>query len=321
MKLGYILILLIFMSCNRGGGGGAGGNSSSGNSPKSSFEFATSVQSLSTLPPCNSTNDGKIYYLSNSSEFKACSSGSWSTLNISGPQGPAGPTGATGPVGATGATGATGSVGATGLTGATGPVGATGLTGATGPTGSSGTIKLPVRFTAATISSTATTATKDALCVTEFGANYVAGQTHELPFYFSNLTQFYFNTYQTVYSRFSINYNYKGEHEITPTASTGPYNLLCVYKNAQIRATRAQIDPNTTDSSKNSACSSEFGSLYKAMNLGEYSYHKQVVSPAVTLAGTTLTRQISYDSSYTYQVLTAYTTSFPAPLICIRGDE
>ena len=50
----------------------------------------------------------------------------------SGPQGPAGATGATGPAGATGATGATGPAGATGATGAVGP---RGLTGAKGDSG------------------------------------------------------------------------------------------------------------------------------------------------------------------------------------------
>ncbi|EHQ87557.1 exosporium glycoprotein BclB-related protein [Desulfosporosinus youngiae] len=52
--------------------------------------------------------------------------------------GPSGITGATGAAGATGATGATGDAGATGATGATGDAGATGATGATGDAGATG---------------------------------------------------------------------------------------------------------------------------------------------------------------------------------------
>ena len=66
------------------------------------------------------------------------------TVGIAGPQGPAGPAGATGPAGPAGATGLTGPAGPTGATGLTGPAGpagpagATGLTGPAGPTGPAG---------------------------------------------------------------------------------------------------------------------------------------------------------------------------------------
>jgi len=55
-----------------------------------------------------------------------------------GPQGPAGATGAQGSTGPTGAAGPTGPTGATGAQGATGPQGATGATGAQGATGPQG---------------------------------------------------------------------------------------------------------------------------------------------------------------------------------------
>lgn len=64
-------------------------------------------------------------------------------MGATGPQGPAGNTGATGaagmqgPAGTTGATGATGAQGPAGAAGVTGPTGATGPAGATGPTGTS----------------------------------------------------------------------------------------------------------------------------------------------------------------------------------------
>lgn len=64
-------------------------------------------------------------------------------MGATGPQGPAGITGATGaagtqgPAGTTGATGATGAQGPAGAAGVTGPTGATGPAGANGPTGTS----------------------------------------------------------------------------------------------------------------------------------------------------------------------------------------
>ena len=60
------------------------------------------------------------------------------TVNIKGPQGPKGDTGATGPQGPKGDTGATGPQGLKGDTGATGPQGPKGDTGATGPQGPKG---------------------------------------------------------------------------------------------------------------------------------------------------------------------------------------
>lgn len=60
--------------------------------------------------------------------------------SIVGPTGPTGATGLPGPAGLTGATGAIGATGATGPTGATGATGATGVTGPTGATGTSATL-------------------------------------------------------------------------------------------------------------------------------------------------------------------------------------
>ena len=69
------------------------------------------VQSSSDLPTCDSTIDGRLYYVSSESGFHACSNGAWQSIDLtgpSGPQGPAGTDGAEGPAGADGADGADG---------------------------------------------------------------------------------------------------------------------------------------------------------------------------------------------------------------------
>ncbi len=81
------------------------------------------AQSESDLPPCDSNTDGRLYYLSSDSGFRACSGGSWTGIDLTGP---AGSDGATGPAGPAGADGATGPAGPAGADGATGPAGADG---------------------------------------------------------------------------------------------------------------------------------------------------------------------------------------------------
>ncbi|MDP7003963.1 MAG: hypothetical protein QGG21_02965 [Candidatus Thalassarchaeaceae archaeon] len=84
------------------------------------------VQSISDLPACDSTKDGRLYYVSMTSGFQACSGGSWSSIDLTGPTGPAGADGADG---ADGAQGPAGSDGADGVDGAQGPAGPAGSDG------------------------------------------------------------------------------------------------------------------------------------------------------------------------------------------------
>ena len=81
------------------------------------------VQSDSELPPCDSSTDGRLYYLSSESGFKACSGGSWMVIDLTGPAGSAG---STGPAGADGIMGPAGPAGADGIMGPAGPAGADG---------------------------------------------------------------------------------------------------------------------------------------------------------------------------------------------------
>jgi hypothetical protein len=81
------------------------------------------VQSSSDLPACDSSIDGRLYYVSYESEFQVCSGGAWELIDLTGSDG------AQGPVGQSGADGAQGPVGQTGADGAQGPVGQAGADG------------------------------------------------------------------------------------------------------------------------------------------------------------------------------------------------
>ncbi len=97
------------------------------------------VQTASDLPPCESSADGRLYYVSSSSGFHACSNGQWEEIDLTGPSGVDGSDGTQGPQGATGPQGETGPQGATGSQGAAGEIGPQGLAGPPGQNGEDGT--------------------------------------------------------------------------------------------------------------------------------------------------------------------------------------
>ncbi len=66
------------------------------------------VQSSSDLPTCDSATEGRLYYLSSESGFQACSSGSWQSIDLTGPAGADGEAGPAGPAGADGEAGPAG---------------------------------------------------------------------------------------------------------------------------------------------------------------------------------------------------------------------
>ena len=72
------------------------------------------AQHESDLPHCDYNTDGRLYYLSSESGFRACSGGYWASIDLTGP---AGADGATGPAGSPGADGATGPAGSPGADG------------------------------------------------------------------------------------------------------------------------------------------------------------------------------------------------------------
>ena len=61
------------------------------------------VQNSSDLPACESSTDGRLYYVSSESGFQACSNGAWEAIDLTGPSGAQGPDGAVGPAGPAGA--------------------------------------------------------------------------------------------------------------------------------------------------------------------------------------------------------------------------
>ena len=60
------------------------------------------VQSESELPTCGSDQDGRLYYVAGDSSFQTCSDNTWTTVDLTGPQGA---TGAQGPQGEPGTDG------------------------------------------------------------------------------------------------------------------------------------------------------------------------------------------------------------------------
>ena len=311
-----LILLSLLAACTGGGGGGGGpgtGGTTSGDSggTMAVSELGSLVQLLSSLPTCNSAIDGKIYYVSSSFEFKVCNSGTWDDIDV---RGAAGATGATG---ATGSVGATGSAGATGATGATGSVGATGSTGATG---AAGTIKAAVRFTRATISSTAVTADKDSLCTNEFGFNYVAGIPSELGFYVDHYpSASYFNSYLSVYSYFEQETN--GMIRINTAPSTYTSSLFCIFEDAPFRVTRASINPNTSNADKDALCVTEFGASFQSLHRLEFSQHKQISNSFLVVANSTTaikSQGEAVGANYVYYSIGTSTSS--TNLACIKND-
>ena len=75
------------------------------------------VQSESELPTCGSDQDGRLYYVAGDSSFQTCSDNTWTTVDLTGPQGA---TGAQGPAGEPGAIGAQGPQGEPGTDGTSG---------------------------------------------------------------------------------------------------------------------------------------------------------------------------------------------------------
>ena len=94
------------------------------------------VQSYSDLPICDSSKDGRLYYVSSSSGFQACSNSSWQEIDLTGPSGADGADGMQGPMGEVGAQGPAGPKGEPGTQG---PSGQQGPPGPPGQDGSDGT--------------------------------------------------------------------------------------------------------------------------------------------------------------------------------------
>ena len=313
----FLLGLSILASCQPGGGGGgkrASVNSDENNAPQAitHHEAGRSVASLGSLPTCDDFQEGKLFYVSDSFEFKTCHSNSWGDIDVRGPQGTAG---VDGEVGAQGIQGLKGDKGDTGDTGAQGPIGLTGATGPQGAQGPEGTVKFPVRFTRGTINTTDAIEVKDALCVSEFGSQYETANHLELGYYISFGYGGYFNTHWT--NRMELKSVLSGgfyyQRIGIAAVTTGLNSAACIFKPAPIRVTRSTISSSSSDALKDALCVSEFGSSYQALSKYEFSYHKQIeTSGQMVVAGSTTAVGVSGNNSWT-GAATTY-------LACIKND-
>ena len=95
-------------------------------------------ENMEGLPECEDMYTGKLYFVSEGSEFLTCYGGLWTSVSFAGEQGPQGPEGPRGADGSDGADGAQGPQGPQGPAGADGSDGADGADGAQGPQGPAG---------------------------------------------------------------------------------------------------------------------------------------------------------------------------------------
>ena len=82
-----ILISVFLTSCFGGGeetgGGSTADNDSSGSGGSTtidSFYFSNAVASVNKLTSCSSSNQGQIYYISSTEEFRGCNGTEWVTV-------------------------------------------------------------------------------------------------------------------------------------------------------------------------------------------------------------------------------------------------
>jgi hypothetical protein len=139
------LVTLSFCSlvaCGSDGGSDVAGGSGSGNTPPggsgSPGQYAARLATAADLPPCNDSNDGFLYYLSDVSEFRACVDGAYQTIELTGTDGIDGADGARGADGADGQPGTDGANGQPGTDGADGTDGTDGADGIDGDDGVDG---------------------------------------------------------------------------------------------------------------------------------------------------------------------------------------
>ena len=231
-KLLFLLTLSILISCS---------DSPSDTSSKISlpptfngFFFATAAAAVSSLPTCDSSLEGRIFYLQSDSLFKSCSGGSWTTLNITGSAGPTGPTGPQGEIGDW----------------------------------------LPVmRFTRALIPMIASDEDKTLACQNELGLRYEAAVHPEAFFYGSNTkTGFFVVKGNTIYTFGKETVSWlNGSVRAFDGYTSRP--LACIKTGAPIRITSTTHSYSLGAAEKDTICNSSFGSNYHAGTSSDFIYN------------------------------------------------
>lgn len=199
------------------------------------FFFAQAVAAVGSLPTCNGDREGQIYYLSDVSEFRACTSGSWTAIDVKGPKGDKGDTGDTGPQ---------------------------------GPAGADGVMFRHIKITRSKYSVTTSLSDKDIACSSTFGNNYETAKTGEVYFYMGRPTNRSFLLSDDDTQAYRPN---SGSWSYT-TSSTHP--IACIYKNSPYRITRGRISSAVDDATKDSFCESEIGASFSIAQAQELGYFK-----------------------------------------------
>ncbi|MDO8497469.1 MAG: VCBS repeat-containing protein [bacterium] len=126
----------------------------------------------------------------------------------------------------------------------------------------------PIRYSRTTAAYNATDATKDTACTTDFGNNYQAGGLLDASAYSSggqavSVSQNFVVAGNTA-NQFYVAAGGTGAPTVTAN-STGTVGVACVRKDAPLRFTRTNTAAyNAADSTKDTACTGEFGTNYQA---------------------------------------------------------
>ncbi len=199
--------------------------------------------------------NGMVYYDSTLNKFRCYENGAWKDC-----------------IGAGGASGWTDDGTTVRLTTSTDNVGI-GTTNPSAKLDVSGSIEYTskpwLRFTRTSVSSSSSDAIKDSQCSSEFGSAYVAANGRDVAALRGGISNpsVYFNVAGNSDSWFvwSSSYGY-----IFMTIATGDtYSMACVHKYAPLRFTRVSVSNSALDSTKDTQCSTEFGSNYQAAVLND----------------------------------------------------
>ncbi len=124
-----------------------------------------------------------------------------------------------------------------------------------------------VRFTRANTTSSDSDATKDTACTTEFGSKYSAGGVNDVAANSTmgaSVTTYKFNVAGITSSAFYLETSGVGFYIATVAGGSVATNQACVSNTAKLRFTRANTTSSDSDATKDTACTTGFGSKYSA---------------------------------------------------------
>lgn len=70
------------LACSGGGGGSSGGGGGSGGGTTTNGWMSYSVVSASSLPTCDSSTSGRLYYIEDTQSFKVCKDAGWTAIAL-----------------------------------------------------------------------------------------------------------------------------------------------------------------------------------------------------------------------------------------------